>query len=99
MRRCVSLEIDAPGDERLLDIARGNFGPEHEDLFQETLAAIKEATDVENRPPGQQGISVAEYVDTVRAALALKSDEALREHLDQIIKKTVWKEQQRAGMR
>lgn len=90
LRRCVVLDIADPQPERLLEIARSTFGATEDDLYARVLTALQ------NQQPaaGSGSISIAEYLDTVRAAIELRRQgEALPAGLlDDILDKTVWKE-------
>ncbi len=90
LRRCVILDIKDPGDDRLMDIARSTFGTTEEALYSLVLQAIKN-----NKQASASGpISIAEYLDTVRAAIELRQGEAPMPDslLDDILDKTVWKD-------
>jgi len=71
LRRCIILNLAAPDEARLLQIATAHFGEEHAALCGETVRTIASIASV--RSAGAQGLaSAAEFLDTVRACLEMK---------------------------
>lgn len=71
LRRCVSLTLEAPGKERLLEIARAHFPNGSEALFDKVadeLFAIRQ----ENERSDRKLPAIAEYLDAVRACERLE---------------------------
>jgi MoxR-like ATPase len=70
LRRCVILKLRAPGQNRLISIARAHFKHEHKDgdevLFSELAKKITPAPDEEDEDVGSQTPSTAEYLDALR---------------------------------
>jgi len=71
LRRCVMLNLQAPGRARLVGIARAHFGDEHADLYDKV--AVKMTSLMRGEEEESQGIrpSAAEFLDTVRACIEL----------------------------
>lgn len=71
LRRCVSLTLEAPAKERLLEIARAHFPDGNEALFDKVadeLFAIRK----ENERSDRKLPAIAEYLDAVRACERLE---------------------------
>jgi MoxR-like ATPase len=65
LRRCIPLELPAPDEDRLIEIARQHFGRSTDnDRFYRTIAAC-----VPRNP--ERDYSTAEFLDTIRACLQL----------------------------
>lgn len=90
LRRCVVLDIEEPKADRLLEIARSTFGAAGDDLYERVLTALQN----QQQAASSGSISIAEYLDTVRAAIELRQQrEAVPDGLlTDILDKTVWKE-------
>ncbi len=90
LRRCVVLDIEEPKADRLLEIAGSTFGDAEDDLYERVLAALQN----QQQAAGSGSISIAEYLDTVRAATELREQsKAVPDGLlADILDKTVWKE-------
>lgn len=77
LRRCVMLNLQAPGRARLVEIARAHFGDEHADLYEKVarkMTSRKKGEDEEEEEDGDGGAprpSAAEFIDTVRACIEL----------------------------
>jgi MoxR-like ATPase len=97
LRRCVTLQLKPPDDKRLLAIAKLTFKGQGAKLYAPVLKAIRQSKSGPGGNAAQPDVSIAEYIDAVRAVLTLKLprrqlDDAL---LSQILEKTVWKEVER----
>jgi MoxR-like ATPase len=69
LRRCVAYQLALPTVERLVEIARGRFGAASEPLFLDIIRALPAAMAADDRTVD---ISIAEYLDLVRAAAQLR---------------------------
>lgn len=67
LRRCVTLELDPPDQDRLVDIAKAHFGPGDEPRYR-TIARL---ICPEGEPPADDAPSAAEFLDAVRASREL----------------------------
>ena len=87
LRRCIELRLDAPLDDRLLNIAQEHF-PKHSTAdLKARLEVVKSA-----RPDSWSGSplpSPAEFIDQIRATNHLKAADAAA-----IAKLVVWKQSQ-----
>jgi MoxR-like ATPase len=93
IRRCVILNLDFPAEEKLLQIARKTIGeePEQVSIYTKILSIYKNIHNLSNENDTQIPISVAEYLDAARAALALKissNDIAFKKLIEQTIIKS-----------
>lgn len=75
LRRCVMLNLQAPGRQRLVEIARAHFGDEHADLYEKVarrMTSRRKGEDEEEEDSGDgPRPSAAEFIDTVRACIEL----------------------------
>jgi len=76
LRRCVMLNLQAPGRARLVEIARTHFGDKHEDLYDKVARRMTtrkkgEGEEEEESNGGAPRPSAAEFLDTVRACIEL----------------------------
>ena len=87
LRRCVNLKVSAPDEKRFTDAARAHF-PDADEAQMTWMEAIAKL--LLKGGTGQYVPSTAEYLDTVRACIALKvnPDGSDWEWLKQI---TAWK--------
>jgi len=100
LRRCIMLNLEAPGRARLVEIARAHFGDEHLDLYQQVAQRMTtrergmDATNGETKPQP----SAAEFLDTVRACLELEiSPQAKNKTWKALAKATLWKSRESTG--
>lgn len=108
LRRCVALEIDYPKRKLLWKIAAANFPAENQPFFDHVLDALlrsktdalKPVSSADDAGEEPMPVSIAEFVDTVRACVSLRRpgtplSEVL---LADIVEKTGsgWKEKDRA---
>jgi MoxR-like ATPase len=88
LRRCVVLELHAPGKERLLSIASAHFGAAYQDLFNPVADLVLQST---RREDGSQAApSTAEFLDAVRTCIRLNVLPG-SEDWDSIASITLWK--------
>lgn len=87
VRRCVTLDLDAPTKSWLADIAARRYGANamHEEIAGEVMALRKEASSANIRQP-----STAEYLDAVIAARHLRADRSSPEWTD-VKRALLWK--------
>lgn len=71
VRRCVVLELEAPGPERLVEIARSHHPGGPEDLFREVADRVV-AFQSDARSSGDAVPNAAEYLDAVEACMRLE---------------------------
>jgi MoxR-like ATPase len=75
MRRCVALELDAPDPATLVKIAAEHYGPDEKGIYLPIANHVAAAAGQNAAAAGPDartaGASTAEYLDTVRACLAL----------------------------
>jgi MoxR-like ATPase len=81
LRRCITLELDPPNQDRLVDIAKAHFGPEDEFRYR----AIARLICPDGEPPSDDAPSAAEFLDAVRASRELKVSVDFRDALWQDI--------------
>jgi MoxR-like ATPase len=88
LRRCVIVEIEPPDREKRIETVAMIEGETHRELYEKIADAIQ------RKRQSERVISIAEFLDAVRACIRLKaaSDE---ETLNFIIENTVWKESAR----
>lgn len=67
LRRCVTLELDPPNEDRLVDIGKAHFGPEDEPRYR----AVARLICPDGEPPADDAPSAAEFLDAVRASREL----------------------------
>lgn len=84
VRRCVVLEIPAPTPDDLVAVAAAVTGSKDEGSFRSIARKMFEAT-------GQQEISTAEFLDTIRAVAKLSASEPA---LADIVKSTTWRQRE-----
>jgi MoxR-like ATPase len=94
IRRCVILNLDFPTDEKLLQIAQKTIGSEADQVavYSKILSIYKNIHNLNGEENTQIPISVAEYLDAARAALALKissEDIAFKKLIEQTIIKSM----------
>jgi MoxR-like ATPase len=101
LRRCIMLNLEAPGRTRLVEIARAHFGDEQLNLYQQVAQRMTtrekdtDATDGDARPQP----SAAEFLDTVRACLELEvSPQAKDKTWKALSKATLWKPRASTGI-
>ena len=92
MRRCVQLEIKGPEEESLLEMAKVRFGDDA-GLYKRVYDAVADQS--AKRAPAYRDVSIAEYIDTVRACKALGQASGGEEQLKKIVERTVWREVER----
>jgi MoxR-like ATPase len=84
LRRCVTLEIDPPDEDRLVDIARAHFGPEGEPGYR----AIARLICLDGGPTSDDPPNTAEFLDAVRAShelnIAVDPNNALWQNVESI---------------
>lgn len=68
LRRCVTLELDPPNEDRLVDIAKAHFGPEDEPRYR----AVARLICPDGEPAADDAPSAAEFLDAVRASRELR---------------------------
>jgi MoxR-like ATPase len=70
LRRCIVVKLEAPGKERMVEIAQAHFGNEREELYRELAGLL-------TRDSGKIGTSnpvapsTAEYLDALRTCIRL----------------------------
>lgn len=69
LRRCVTLTLDFPTEDQLVEIGRLHYGTTHEDIYRR-LAKITHL-ERQNLSGKDRGPGTAEYLDTVEACLRL----------------------------
>ncbi|MCL4205481.1 MAG: MoxR family ATPase [Pirellulaceae bacterium] len=74
LRRCVTLTLAAPDRDRLFEIARASIPKERHDegLFGKLVDLVLQKTELDSFGTTKRQPSTAEYLDAVRACLALK---------------------------
>lgn len=87
LRRCVELKIEDPDRERLIDIARATEGAEHTALYERIIHTMDTLAAQDGH--ASTAISIAEYLDAVRACIRLTT--TTDEDILQIIEATIWK--------
>lgn len=83
VRRCVVLEIKAPTQKEMIDIAIVTYGPEDEGFYD----SVAKKYDGLNK----SGLNVAEYLDAIQALKELKIDMKNTEVVDKIIGNISWR--------
>ncbi len=68
LRRCVTLKLDPPNQDRLVAIAKAHFGPEDESRYRVIAGLICP----DDKPLADDAPSAAEFLDAVRASRELK---------------------------
>lgn len=97
LRRCIILNLPAPTEERLMEIAAAHFGSEHATLCSEAIQAISSIA--ARRAPGQPWhASAAEFLDTIRACLQMSIHPGSPEW-QRVAEITLFKDQSREGAR
>jgi MoxR-like ATPase len=110
VRRCVVLELPKPKRGLLKSIAAHNFPGRNEELFERVLdallasrsgqaaAAVSEQPSAQSRDEETAEVSIAEYVDTLRACvtLAASTHPLSQSLLDEIVRRTVWVAKEKA---
>jgi MoxR-like ATPase len=90
MRRCLTLDLEAPTHERLVEIAKRRFGDIADDLpLYETLAKL--IIEPAGSKARQDRPSTAEYLDALSALLALKVRDQANPTWEPILSTTLWK--------
>jgi MoxR-like ATPase len=90
-RRCIELELQAPDEKRLIEIAKRHFGTVDQRVYEifaeRTRTAAKQAKAATERLP-----STAEFLDAIHAWRGLRTDTAVEQSLlDTITKLTIRK--------
>lgn len=95
LRRCVILEIDDPKPKDLVEIARATEGNGNLHLYNLVAVAMERlAQNIESEYPSQKSLSIAEYLDAVRACIRLQK-RLDPELLESIVEMTTWKEREK----
>jgi MoxR-like ATPase len=95
LRRCVEVKLELPSPSRLENIAKTHFAESADDLIFKVKKQFFPDEDAWDSPQSEDGISPAEFIDTIRACRKL--DPMLQQEVFQLIKQTtVWKHGQRA---
>lgn len=81
LRRCIVLEIPTPTPAQLVEIAATVFGPRKDGSFEKIAARLTELR-------GEAHLSIAEFLDAVRAIEQLRADEP---SLSEIIERSAWR--------
>ena len=94
IRRCVILNLDFPTEEKLMQIAQKTIGNKEDQnaVYTKILEIYKNIHNLNVEANSQIPISVAEYLDAARAALALKissEDVAFKKLIEQTIIKSM----------
>lgn len=99
LRRCVSLELEGPGPDGLVEIAGKIHGTTHTDLYQQVVTAM---TNLVRERLGLEGaavdaaarihLNVAQFLDAVQACLELTGVSADATLFQDVIAMTGWKE-------
>jgi MoxR-like ATPase len=90
VRRCVTLDLDTPTQDWLVDIARRRYGASevHTEVAAEVMALREHAAKLKIRQP-----STAEYLDAVIAAAQLDADRSSNEWTE-VKRALLWKSEQ-----
>lgn len=102
LRRCVSLELEGPGPDGLVEIATKLHGSEHEALYRRIVesmtALVRERLGTESffqESDGDQEkvhLNVAQFLDSVQACLRLTGLEDDEQLFTDVLSMTTWKE-------
>lgn len=95
LRRCVVYRFGAVSDERLIEIARGSEGSERRDengLYLHIATTMRDMA--EEMGGSRSALSIAEYLDAVRACRHLGIDKDSDE-IQSVIERTSWKQASR----
>lgn len=91
LRRCIVLKLEAPNEDRLVEIAKANFGNDDEAQYRQVYKILSPNKVQSGERSGQEtAISTAEFIDTVAAfrTLLTDSDEVNNKLLAEIVGKT-----------
>jgi MoxR-like ATPase len=106
LRRCIMLNLQSPGPERLVAIAQAHFGKENVKLYQEVADLMipkkngdsTQPTTETNTTESKPQQSAAEFLDTVHACLKLKVKPDAKDKTWQALSKaTLWKPRESTG--
>lgn len=95
LRRCVVYRFPPTPDGRLIEIATKSEGPETEDeqgLYQILATTMRRLAEEESGPGAH--VSIAEYLDTVRACKRLGATQD-KKQIVSIVERTTWKQPSR----